>query len=58
MNYDYLKSNILQILVQALKLVGKEIGTKHSDEIMYQRDLVKNIQCDEIPWCGLFVAYV
>lgn len=63
MNYDYLKKvTSPQLLVQALKLVGtKEIvGVKHNDEILiWARELgIKSYFADEIPWCGLFMAYV
>jgi uncharacterized protein (TIGR02594 family) len=64
MNYDYLKKvKSPQILVQALKLVGTKeiIGIKHSDEIMSwakELGIQKTYTADEIPWCGLFVAYV
>jgi uncharacterized protein (TIGR02594 family) len=64
MKYDYLKKvKSPQILVQALKLVGTKeiIGTKHSDEIMSwakELGIEKIYNADEIPWCGLFVAYV
>lgn len=64
MNYDYLKKvTSPQILVQALKLVGTKeiIGIKHSAEIMgwaKELGIEKIYNADEIPWCGLFVAYV
>ena len=64
MNHDYLKKvSSPQILVQALNLVGtKEIvGVKHSAEILgwaKELGIEKIYNADEIPWCGLFVAYV
>lgn len=63
MNYDWLKSEKSpKILVQAVKQLGvKEIvGSKHNPVILgWAEDLgLKNIYTnDEIPWCGLFIAY-
>lgn len=63
MNYPHLtKISSPQLLVEALKLVGtKEIvGIKHSATIMkWAKDLKidKIYTNDEIPWCGLFLAY-
>ena len=64
MNYDYLKKvTSPQLLVQALKLVGTKeiIGPIHNKEIMRwakELGIEKTYTADEIPWCGLFIAYV
>lgn len=63
MNYDYLKKETSpQILVQGLKLVGTKeiIGIKNNETIMnWAKELgIGNTYVnDEIPWCGLFMAY-
>lgn len=63
MNYDYLKNeNAPQILVHARALIGTKeiIGTIHNDVIMgwaEELGLEKVYTADEIPWCGLFMAY-
>lgn len=63
-NYDYLKKEASpKILIQALKLLGtKEIvGSVHSKTIMgwaNELGIGKTYVNDEIPWCGLFIAYV
>lgn len=64
MNYDYLKKEKgPKILVTAVSLIGtKEIkGATHSKEIMSwakELGIEKLYNADEIPWCGLFMAYV
>ena len=64
MNYDYLKlARSPRILVEGVKLIGvKEIvGKQHSKEILEwasEVGLEKIYTNDEIPWCGLFMAYV
>jgi uncharacterized protein (TIGR02594 family) len=63
MNYSHLtKVSSPQILVEALKLVGTKevVGIKHSATIMKwakELKLTKVYTNDEIPWCGLFLAY-
>lgn len=62
--YDYLKKEASpKILVQGMKLLGtKEIvGSVNSANIMgWAKELKLNKMYvnDEIPWCGLFMAYV
>lgn len=64
MNYNHLKKVIApQILVKALELVGTKeiIGTFHNATIMgwaKYLNIDKIYTADEIPWCGLFMAYV
>lgn len=64
MNYDYLKlARSPRILVEGVKLIGvKEIvGKQHSQEILRwasEVGLEKTYTNDEIPWCGLFMAFV
>jgi uncharacterized protein (TIGR02594 family) len=63
MSYDWLKSEKSpKILVEAVKHIGvKEIvGSKHNPVILeWAKSLkLRSIYTnDEIPWCGLFVAY-
>lgn len=64
MSYDFLKNETApRILVEAVKLIGvKEIvGKQHNPEILRWAKVVgleKTYTNDEIPWCGLFMAYV
>lgn len=63
MSYDWLKKETApKILVEAVKHIGtKEIvGKQHNSEILSWAEALglKSIYtADEIPWCGLFVAY-
>ena len=63
MNYSYLlKEKSPKILVEAVKRLGvKEIvGAKHNPVILgwaKELGLEKVYTKDEIPWCGLFIAY-
>jgi uncharacterized protein (TIGR02594 family) len=62
MNYNWLQEEIgPRILVQAVKLIGtKEIvGKAHNPVILeWAKELkIKAYTNDEIPWCGLFIAY-
>jgi uncharacterized protein (TIGR02594 family) len=63
MSYDWLKDEKApRILVQAVKLIGtKEIvGKEHNPQIMFwakELKLSSVYNADEIPWCGLFIAY-
>jgi len=63
MSYDFLNTEKSpKILVEAVKLMGtKEIvGKVHNPVIMGWAkflELTKVYTADEIPWCGLFVAY-
>jgi uncharacterized protein (TIGR02594 family) len=62
MNYNWLKEETApRILVQAVKLIGtKEIvGRAHNPIILeWAKELkIKAYTNDEIPWCGLFIAY-
>ena len=63
MSYAFLKDEKSpKILVQAVKMIGtKEIvGAKHNPEILRWAEVVglKNVyKSDEIPWCGLAMAY-
>ena len=63
MGYDWLKNETSpKILVQAVKQLGiKEIiGKTHNPVIMgwaKELGLSKIYTEDEIPWCGLFIAY-
>jgi uncharacterized protein (TIGR02594 family) len=63
MAFNYLKSNVPKIIKEAYKLMGVSeiVGSKHNPEILAWADKLslKNVYTsDEIPWCGLFVAYV
>jgi uncharacterized protein (TIGR02594 family) len=61
--YDYLnKEKAPKILVEAVKMIGtKEIvGSKHNPVILdwaKELGLQKVYNSDEIPWCGLAIAY-
>ena len=62
MNYNWLQEETSpRILVQAVKLIGtKEIvGKAHNPIILdWAKQLgIKAYTNDEIPWCGLFIAY-
>jgi uncharacterized protein (TIGR02594 family) len=62
MSYNWLKEETApRILVQAVKLIGtKEIvGKAHNPIILdWAKELkIKTYTNDEIPWCGLFIAY-
>jgi uncharacterized protein (TIGR02594 family) len=63
MSYDFLKTETSpKILVQAVKMLGtKEIvGKEHNPEILRWAEVVglrKVYNADEIPWCGLAMAY-
>ena len=63
MNYDWLKKETApKILVEAVKMLGtKEIvGSKHNPVILgwaKELNLSKIYTNDEIPWCGLAIAY-
>ena len=62
MRYNWLEEEKSpRILVQAVKLIGtKEIvGKQHNPIILdWARELgLKMYTNDEIPWCGLFIAY-
>ena len=63
MSYEWLKDEKApRILVQAVKLIGtKEIvGKEHNPQIMFwakELKLSSIYNADEIPWCGLFIAY-
>ena len=63
MSYNYLKSNVPNVIKEAYSLLGisEVLGKDHNPVILKWADEVglKNIYtADEIPWCGLFVAYV
>ena len=64
MNYNYLKSEKTpKLLVEAYKLLGvKEILGKDNNPTLLawaeKLGLKNTYTADEIPWCGLFVAYV
>lgn len=64
MNYNYLKSEKApKILVEAYKLLGTKelLGKDNNPKILDWAEKLglKNIYtADEIPWCGLFMAYV
>ena len=63
MSYDFLKSETSpKLLVEAVKLLGtKEIvGKQHNPVILgwaKEVGLSKVYTADEIPWCGLAIAY-
>lgn len=63
MSYSFLNTEKSpKILVEAVKLIGiKEVvGKVHNPIIMSwakDLDLQKIYTADEIPWCGLFIAY-
>ena len=64
MTYKYLTApGVPKLITEAYKLLGvKEIkGDKHNPDILKWAELtgLKNVyKADEIPWCGLYVAYV
>jgi len=63
MSYDYLKNEKSpKILVEAVKMLGTKevVGPVHNPEILRWAEVVglKNVyKQDEIPWCGLAMAY-
>lgn len=63
MSYDFLKNETApRLLVEAVKMIGtKEIvGSKHNPKILdwaQELGLSKIYTNDEIPWCGLAIAY-
>lgn len=63
MNHDYLHNESSpRILAEAVKLIGTKevVGKAHNPVILeWAKDLglQKVYTADEIPWCGLFVAY-
>jgi uncharacterized protein (TIGR02594 family) len=63
MKYEYLQNEKSpQLLVQAVKMIGvKEVvGSKHNPEILRWAQVVglgRVYKADEIPWCGLAMAY-
>jgi len=63
MSYDWLKEETgPRILVQAVKLIGTKevVGKIHNPIILdwaKEIGLDKVYTNDEIPWCGLFIAY-
>jgi len=64
MSYNFLKTEQSpKILVEAYKLIGTRelIGKDNNPVILNWADelgLEKVYTADEIPWCGLFIAYV
>jgi uncharacterized protein (TIGR02594 family) len=62
--YDYLNTiRSPKLLMEALKLSGVEeiVGDKHNPIILKWAEdigLKRQYTADEIPWCGLYVAYV
>jgi uncharacterized protein (TIGR02594 family) len=64
MNYNYLKNEKSpKVLVEAYKLLGikETLGKDNNPVILNWADkigLKKTYTADEIPWCGLFIAYV
>lgn len=63
MSYSFLQEEKSpKILVQAVKLIGTKevVGKKHNPVILEwakELGLDKVYTADEIPWCGLFIAY-
>jgi uncharacterized protein (TIGR02594 family) len=63
MSYDFLNTEKSpKILIEAVKLIGTKevVGKVHNPVIMSwakDLDLQKIYTADEIPWCGLFIAY-
>ena len=63
MSYDFLKSEKSpKVLVEAVKLIGTKevVGKAHNRVILgwaKELGLSKVYNADEIPWCGLAVAY-
>lgn len=64
MNYNYLKSEKApKLLVEAYKLLGvkETLGKDNNPTLLAWADklgLKNTYTADEIPWCGLFVAYI
>jgi len=64
MNYNYLKTEKApKLLVEAYKLLGvkETLGKDNNPTILSWAEklgLKNTYTADEIPWCGLFVAYV
>tara|TARA_R110000868_G_scaffold234980_1_gene488679 strand:+ start:1028 stop:1549 length:522 start_codon:yes stop_codon:yes gene_type:complete len=64
MNYNYLKNTKApKVFVEAYKLIGikETLGKDNNPTILKWADelgLKNTYTADEIPWCGLFVAYV
>lgn len=63
MSYDFLKSETSpKLLVEAVKLLGTKevVGKQHNPVILgwaKELGLQKVYTADEIPWCGLAIAY-
>lgn len=63
MGYEFLKSEKSpKLLVEAVKMIGTKevVGKKHNPEILRWAKVVgldKVYNADEIPWCGLAMAY-
>lgn len=63
MNYEFLqKETAPKVLVEAVKMIGTKevVGSKHNPVIMgwaEELDLDAVYKSDEVPWCGLAVAY-
>lgn len=63
MNYEFLKKETApRLLVEAVKMLGTKeiIGSKHNPVILSwakELSLSKIYTNDEIPWCGLAIAY-
>jgi uncharacterized protein (TIGR02594 family) len=63
MSYDWLKQETApRVLMQAIKQIGVRefVGGNHNPIIMNwakEVGLEKIYKSDEIPWCGLFIAY-
>jgi uncharacterized protein (TIGR02594 family) len=63
MSYDWLKHETApRVLIQAIKQIGVRefVGGTHNSIIMNwakEVGLEKIYKSDEIPWCGLFIAY-
>ena len=63
MSYSFLQEEKSpKILVEAVKLIGTKevVGKQHNPVILgwaKELELDKVYTADEIPWCGLFVAY-
>lgn len=64
MSYNYLKKEKHpKLLLEALKLLGvrEVLGADHNPKILAWAEVVglkATYTADEIPWCGLFIAYV
>lgn len=63
MNYEWLKNEKApKVLVEAVKMLGTKevVGAKHNPVILgwaKELGLEKVYNSDEIPWCGLAIAY-